>query len=188
MIGIPLALVLSNAGEWWLHKHVLHGLGKDRASFWAFHWHDHHRKARRAGGRDDGYEKSIVGWHSQGKEALSLLMLAAAYTPLLPIAPFFTATMWWRVLHYHRVHKRAHLDPAWAREHLAWHYDHHMGPNQHANWCVTHPWFDELMGTREPYAGTEREAADIAKRESLSLRRSPAAASRPAPPSTARSR
>jgi hypothetical protein len=43
-----------------------------------------------------------------------------------------------------------------------------MGPDQDANWCVTHPWFDLVMGTREPYAGTERERADSAKRARLS--------------------
>ena len=58
---------------------------------------------------------------------------------------------------YYRVHKRAHRDPSWAREHLPWHYDHHMGPNQDANWCVTWPWFDWVMGTREHYVGTERD-------------------------------
>ena len=35
-----------------------------------------------------------------------------------------------------------------------------MGPNPHANWCVTRPWFDHLLGTREPYLGTERERQD----------------------------
>jgi len=69
------------------------------------------------------------------------------------------------------VHKLYHLDPEWAREHLSWHYDHHMGTDQDANWCVTHPWFDELMGTRQPYAGTEREARDVRKRERLDARR-----------------
>lgn len=28
------------------------------------------------------------------------------------------------------------------------HYDHHMNASQHANWCVTKPWFDYIMGTR----------------------------------------
>ena len=46
-----------------------------------------------------------------------------------------------------------------------------MGPNQDANWCVTWPWFDQLMGTREVYAGTEREAADMARREARERRR-----------------
>jgi hypothetical protein len=24
-----------------------------------------------------------------------------------------------------------------------------MGPNQDANWCVSYPWFDHVLGTRE---------------------------------------
>jgi hypothetical protein len=28
------------------------------------------------------------------------------------------------------------------------HYDHHMGSNQDANWCVSYPWFDWILGTR----------------------------------------
>jgi len=179
MIGIPLALAWSSAGEWWIHKHVLHGQGKRRESFWSFHWHEHHRNVRRFGHKDPAYERSLFGWHSQGKEALSLLGLAAAHAPLLPIAPFFTLTVWWRVLHYHHVHKKSHLDPAWAREHLPWHYDHHMGPDQDANWCVTHPWADEVFGTLQPYCGTEREAKDIEKRQRLEARR--AAKNEPAP-------
>lgn len=172
MIGIPLALAWSNASEWLIHKHVLHGLGKRRDSFWSFHWHDHHRNARRRGHRDPCYERPLWEWgSSQGKEALSLVLVGAVHLPLLPVAPLFTLTIWWRTLHYHRVHKRSHLDPAWAREHLPWHYDHHMGPDQDANWCVTHPWFDEVMGTRIPYAGTPREAEDREKRERLARRR-----------------
>ena len=80
------------------------------------------------------------------------------------MAPFFVGTLAYSAWNYYRKHKRAHLDPEWARANLPWHYDHHMGPNQHANWCVTRPWFDVLMGTRQPYAGTEREAKDRAKR------------------------
>ena len=72
-------------------------------------------------------------------------------------------------------------DTEWAREHLPWHYDHHMGPNQHANWCVTKPWADIVMGTREPYCGTEREAADNEKRARLKTKREArAAATKPA--------
>jgi sterol desaturase/sphingolipid hydroxylase (fatty acid hydroxylase superfamily) len=83
---------------------------------------------------------------------------------LAPIAPFFTGTMVYSAVHYYRVHKRSHLDPEWAREHLPWHYDHHMGPDQNVNWCVTRPWFDHLMGTRVPYLGTDRAARDAARR------------------------
>ena len=34
---------------------------------------------------------------------------------------------------------------------LPWHYDHHMGKNQNANWGVTTDWVDRLAGTRIKY-------------------------------------
>ena len=100
----------------------------------------------------------------QSKEAAGLILLSMAHLPLAPIAPVFTATLAWSAVDYYRKHKRAHLDPEWAREHLPWHVDHHMGPNPDANWCVTRPWMDVIMGTREPYVGTEREARDEERR------------------------
>jgi sterol desaturase/sphingolipid hydroxylase (fatty acid hydroxylase superfamily) len=175
MLGIPLGLAWASAGEWWIHKHVLHGLGKEKKSFWSFHWHEHHRNVRREDHIDPCYERPLLGWHAQGKEALALVGLAAAHAPMLPVAPWFTLTVWWRILHYHYVHKRSHLDSEWARENLPWHYDHHMGRNQDANWCVTHPFWDEVMGTREPYCGTAEEAKDLAKRARLAAARAAAA-------------
>jgi len=157
MIGIPIGLVYCNAGEWLIHKHVLHRLGKDRRSFWSFHWHDHHRKARKHGMVDEQYTRSLLAWEPQTKELVALLGLAAAHLPLLPVAPFFTGTVLYGCYNYYRVHKRAHLDTGWAREHLPWHRDHHLGPDQNANWCVTRPWFDVLMGTRKDYLSEEPE-------------------------------
>lgn len=158
MLGFPLGLLVANAGEWLIHKHVLHGLGKKKRNFWSFHWHEHHRNARLHDQRDPSYERSLFGWHAQGKEALAVAGLALASTPLLAVSPGFTAAIWFSAWNYHRVHKKAHLDPQWARDHLPWHVDHHVGPNQDANWCVTHPLFDHVMGTRVPYVGTEAEA------------------------------
>jgi hypothetical protein len=161
MIGIPIGLVYCNLGEWLIHKHVLHGLGKNRDSFWSFHWHDHHAKARRHEMVDDQYRKSFLAWEPQTKEAVALLGLAVAHLPLLPIAPFFTGTVLYSCVHYYRVHKRAHLDSGWAREHLPWHYDHHMGKDQNSNWCVTRPWFDELLGTRKPAAAADAQVGAV---------------------------
>lgn len=160
MIGIPIALAAFNAGEWVMHRYVLHGLGKSRRSFFAYHFHEHHREARQNGGYDTFYHRSLLGWHPQTKEALGLAALGALHLPLAPVAPFYTATVLYSLVRYYRVHRRAHLDPAWARHNLTWHYDHHMGPDQEANWCVTQPWFDYLMGTRVRYVGTPREARD----------------------------
>lgn len=164
MIGILLGLAASNASEWLIHKYVLHGLGKRKRSFWSFHWHEHHAASRKNGHVDADYDRPAFGWHAQGKEVFALVGSSLLVTPLLPVAPFFVATVWASSANYYRVHKKSHQDPEWARKHLPWHYDHHMGPNQHSNWCVTHPFFDHVMGTREPYVGTEREQQDLAKR------------------------
>lgn len=172
MIGIPAGLLYANGAEWVLHRYLLHERGKRRGSFWSFHWHEHHRASRQHDFRDASYEGPTLARDSsgqinpQGKETLALIGLAAAHLPLAPIAPFFTATVLWSALYYYRVHRRSHLDPQWAREHLPWHYDHHMGPDQNANWCVSFPFFDHLMGTRKPYLGTERERQDRARRRS----------------------
>jgi sterol desaturase/sphingolipid hydroxylase (fatty acid hydroxylase superfamily) len=167
MLGIPVGLAVSNAAEWFFHKHLLHGLGKKKTSWWSFHWHDHHG----AGGEDPDYRAPFWRLSPRRRELLALAALGAAHLPLAPVAPFYTATVLWRGLNYYHVHRRSHLDVAWCRAHLPWHYDHHMGPDQDRNWCVTHPWFDELMGTRAPYVGTPREEADRLRREALSARR-----------------
>lgn len=164
LLGIPAAIFFSNGVEWVVHKYVLHGLGARKSSFWAFHWHEHHRNARREGFYDPDYQRSAFGWHAQGKEVLGLFGLSLLVTPLLPFAPYFTLTAYLTAYNYFWCHKRAHQDPDWARKHLPWHYDHHMGPNQHSNWCVTRPWFDHILGTREPYLGTERERSDREKK------------------------
>jgi hypothetical protein len=171
MLGVPVALAYHNAMEWVIHKYVLHGAGKRRASFWSFHFHEHHRACRQSRMEDPDYQRGVFQWDARGKEVAALCAAAALHAPLFPVAPFFVGTCWYSQYRYYKVHKRAHMDPEWAREHLPWHYDHHMGPNQDANWCVTHPWFDELMGTRERYAGTDREARDQAKQAAREARR-----------------
>ena len=149
MIGIPLGLLYANMGEWIVHKHLLHGAGKKKGNFWNFHWHEHHNKARKNDMLDEAYTRPLRGWNSQTKEAAGLLLAAAVHAPLFPVAPFFTGAYWYSLANYYVKHRRAHLDPQWAREHLPWHYDHHMGAEQDANWCVTKPWFDLLVGTRQ---------------------------------------
>lgn len=171
MIGFPIGLLYANAAEWVLHKHLLHGAGKARGSFWSFHFHEHHRASRANDMIDADYERPLLGDHAQGREALGIGLLLALHAPLLPVAPFFTAAVVTSGVLYYRRHKRAHQEPEWGRTHLPWHYDHHMGVDQDQNWCVTWPWFDWVMGTRVVYRGTPREAADRARRAHAAQRR-----------------
>jgi len=157
VIGIPIAALVANAVEWTVHKHLLHGLGKNRESMWAYHWYQHHRNSRQSGHVDADFNTSLLEWSAGTREMLTLTAIAVAHLPLLPIAPFYTGAVFFFAGEYAYKHRRAHQDPEWAKQHIPWHYDHHMGPNQDANYCITRPWMDHLMGTREPYLGTEKE-------------------------------
>jgi len=168
MIGIPVGLAVANAAEWWIHKNILHGRGRDRKSFWSFHWYEHHTHALKEDMYDSDYKRFPIGNHAQGKEILGLVGLAIPVACLLPVTPFLSGTLLYCGANYYRKHRKAHLDPAWAREHLPWHYDHHMGADQDANWCVTKPWFDTVMGTRKPYVGTPDEQRDQQARQKRS--------------------
>ena len=170
MLGFPLGLLYMNLGEWLVHRYVLHGLGRRRDSFWAFHWHEHHKHSRRFAMGDPDYDRSVFGAHAQGKEAGALVVAALAHLPLIRRAPWFTAAVLLSIANYYRVHRRSHRDPAWAREHLPWHYDHHMAPNQDANWGVSHDWFDRILGTRERWVGTDGERAQREKRDERARR------------------
>ena len=158
-LSIPLGLLWANALEWLLHRYVLHGLGRSKKNFWSFHWWDHHNQCRRRRFRDPGYQQPLWVWSSKSKELLGLQGLNLIHLPLLFYAPALFLTLLYSNLNYYRVHKRAHLDPEWAKRHVPWHYDHHMGRNQDLNWGVTRDWWDRLLGTREPWLGTEEELA-----------------------------
>ncbi|NUP13411.1 MAG: hypothetical protein HOW73_45815 [Polyangiaceae bacterium] len=157
MLGFVLGLVSSNAFEWVVHKYVLHGLGRKKGTYWSFHWHEHHKNVRKADGYDAMYELPLMQSTSKIKEAIGVVSGALMATPLIVVSPGFVAAAWISSGAYYYVHKKAHLDPAWGRKYVPWHVDHHLGPDQHANWCVTTPLFDYIMGTRKPFVGTDAE-------------------------------
>ena len=152
MIGFPIGVLTANAFEWYAHKYLLHGVRtpegrKSRVpTTMKSHW-AHHKLVRTGGFHDEGYLEGYANWRTKN-EVNSLLLLCAATSVALPVAPFFTLGTWYSAGNYFYKHRKAHLNPDWAKAHLPWHYDHHMNANQDANWCVTRPWFDYLMGTR----------------------------------------
>ena len=79
MIGIPLGFFYANVVESLFHRYILHGLGKNPKSYWAFHWNEHHRTARRNGFADAGYHtQPLFGWHAQTKERLAMIKMYSA--------------------------------------------------------------------------------------------------------------
>ena len=165
VIGWPIGILLGNLGEWAIHKHILHGSGKRKGAFFNFHFYDHHAEARKNDMVDASYRTAWLGggWNPRTKEATSLIVGAMPWLFLLPYAPGLAAAFLYCSWNYYWVHKKAHLDPEWAKTNLPWHWDHHMGQNQDANWCVTRPWFDDLLGTRIKYLGTDAESGSRKK-------------------------
>ena len=154
MIGIPIALLAANGIEWYLHKYALHGVPKEGGGrkalsepFMKRHW-AHHRRVRLTKYRDD----ELYGHFSESPDAIAeakaLLKICAVTSLAMPVAPFFTLTTYYCAWNYWHVHSQSHLDPEWGKKKIPWHYDHHMNTNQDANWGVTKPWFDYIMGTR----------------------------------------
>lgn len=154
MIGIPIALLAANAVEWYLHKYALHGVPKPEGGrksvsepFMKRHW-AHHRRVRLT--QYDDHE--LYGEPSKNPDAVAeakaLIQICAVTSLAFPVAPFFTLTTYYCAWNYWHVHSKSHLDTEWGKKKIPWHYDHHMNTNQDANWCVTKPWFDYIMGTR----------------------------------------
>ena len=154
MIGIPIALLAANAVEWYLHKYALHGVAKPEGGrksvsepFMKRHW-AHHRRVRLT--QYDDHE--LYGEPSKNPDAVAeakaLIQICAVTSLAFPVAPFFTLTTYYCAWNYWHVPSKSHLDTEWGKKKIPWHFDHHMNTNQDANWCVTKPWFDYIMGTR----------------------------------------
>lgn len=152
--GFIAGVMVSNAFEWAAHKYVLHGVhrrGKARFSpspaSMNSHW-AHHRFVRKQQFGDEGYVEGLKNERTR-LELLSLVIVASTSSAMAyPFSKGMALSFWYCAGRYFYVHRRAHLEPDWAKKRIPWHYDHHMNSNQDANWCVTRPWFDYVMGTR----------------------------------------
>ena len=128
--------------EWVIHKYFFHGLGKNKKSYFAGHWHIHHQTlSGKMIIRMITY-KEFPPHPSVKQELISLFILILLHTPVLFISPFFFGSLVYFSFRYFYIHRKVHTDVEWGKKYFPWHYDHHMGKNQDANWGVTHP----LMG------------------------------------------
>lgn len=152
--GFVAGLVIANGFEWMAHKYILHGThraGKPRYSpvpkSMKSHW-EHHREVRKQNYYDDGYVQGLSNWRTRN-EVASLAVVVGVFFPIFwPISKGLAFSTVYSACNYYYVHRRSHIEPAWGKKKIPWHYDHHMNSNQDANWCVTKPWFDYIMGTR----------------------------------------
>ena len=145
-----LAFVYTNLLEWAIHKYLFHGLGKNKKSYFSTHWHHHHKTVRKNGYKDISYN-GFPPHPSVRQEVGSLVLLALLHLPLVFVNVFFYVSLLYFTCRYFYIHRKSHLDPDWGLEYYSWHYDHHMGRNQNANWGVTSPFWDWIFKTRIKY-------------------------------------
>lgn len=145
-----LGLIYANFAEWFIHKYILHKLGKKKFQFnqFSFHWKNHHKNARKYQFYDFDYLEPLLKWNSKTKEIIGLSLLIISHLPLLLYLPYFVMAAYLHVIVYYFIHQWAHTNPQHAKKYLKWHWDHHMGSNQDTNWCVTYPLADYILGTR----------------------------------------
>lgn len=152
--GFIAGLIVANAFEWVAHKYILHGThraGKPRFSpiprTMKSHW-EHHRIVRKVQFYDEGYVEGLKNWRTRNELISIVIVAGVASVVFYPLSKGMALAAVYSAGHYFYVHRRAHLESEWAKQHIPWHYDHHMNSNQDANWCVTKPWFDYILGTR----------------------------------------
>ena len=128
--------------EYLAHKYVLHNYKYFKKAF-QNHFKVHHKVSRINNMLDPGYEKII----SSHFELISLSLIAIAHLPIL----FFSTTAYLiilaNIIHYYYVHRKSHINTAWGKKNLPWHYAHHMGKNQNLNWGIRSPIIDKILGT-----------------------------------------
>ena len=83
---VLLGILIASFAEWFIHRFLLHGLGKNKNSIWHFHW-KHHRAVRAEEGYDLLYFKYNQGYP---KERLSLLLAFILISPLFLYYPTIT--------------------------------------------------------------------------------------------------
>ncbi|NOZ97890.1 MAG: hypothetical protein GXO52_09060 [Gammaproteobacteria bacterium] len=162
--GFVAGLVLANGFEWVAHKYLLHGVHrkgqprfsptpKQMESHWA-----HHREVRKTQFHDECYVEGLHNWRTRN-ELLSLAVVASVSSAVAyPFSKGMALAFWYSAGNYYYVHRRSHLEPDWSKRRIPWHYDHHMNSNQDANWGVTRPWFDYILGTRVVSSADLKEA------------------------------
>ncbi len=153
VLQIIVAWFYSHLLEYFLHKYVLHN--PKRKKWFRTHFADHHRTSRRLAMIDPKY-LGRPKWNGD-PELKGLVVLGIFHLPLAFWFPVAYTVLIAGAINYYNLHSLSHQDIHWARKYLPWHYDHHIAPNQNANWGVRLPIIDYIFGSRIKHKGTKKE-------------------------------
>ena len=132
----------ANFLDWGVHVLLHKPRGNSKLKF---HW-KHHKIARRNNNHDPDYKLKI--WHNETYLTVAGMLL---HLPLVFVWPSFAWTAISYAFVYVILHRKTHQHVEFFKKWCPWHYEHHMGRNQNANWCVVCPMMDYIMGTREKW-------------------------------------
>jgi len=140
VVAITLGFLYANFLDWYIHVLLHKPKGRSKLKF---HW-KHHAVARKNKNKDNDYSQKL--FHN---ETWLTLIGMVIHFPLLWISLPFTLTALCYAAFYMVIHRQTHTHVEFYKKWMPWHYEHHMGKNQNANWCVVCPLMDYIMGTRE---------------------------------------
>jgi len=129
--------------EYILHR-VMHDY-KRFPFFFKHHFRGHHKISRQNEMKDDSYINIYT--KSSLFEVLGLSIGLIVHLPILFFFPFAYITLLLSVAQYYCMHRKAHIDIAWGKKVMPWHYKHHMSKNQHKNWGVRSDIIDRMVKT-----------------------------------------
>ena len=151
-LQVLIAWIYGHIFEYIAHRYFLHDHKKFKFAF-RNHFAWHHKISRKNSMYDENYESVF----SSKFEVGSLILLSIVHIPVAFFYPYAYLTLACSLFLYYFIHRKAHTDIAWGRKWLPWHYDHHMGKNQHMNWGVRLPLIDLIMRTRVKFENYHEE-------------------------------
>jgi len=144
-----IGLVVASLFEYYAHMLILHKMGRKKNSFFAHHWSQHHRLARKYKFYDSTYHGGLLVWNQHGKELFLVMFVIVVHSAMFFHFPIYATTVALYALTYLYIHRRMHLNPSWGRKYFPWHWDHHMGLDQDQNWGILTEVWDIFFDTRE---------------------------------------
>ena len=140
-LGAIFGFVYASFLEWFIHKYLYHGIGKNKNSIFSYHLKQHHVIARKNNFIDHKF--SIV-------ETVGLILLILIHIPVVFVNIGAFASIMLYALGFNFLHSKQHKDEDFAKRNFKWHWEHHM-KNPNKNFGVVTCWVDYLLGTRKKY-------------------------------------
>jgi len=147
-LQIVLGWFYCHIGEYFIHKNILHSRRKIFKNSFKFHFKNHHKNSRKDDMKEKKYGNQSLYDLFFDVEIRMLFLIGVIHFPIFLLFPYFYLAIVWSLFSYYFIHRITHTNVEFGKKYFPWHYDHHMGKNQHVNWGVRLPIFDYIMSTR----------------------------------------